>query len=320
VQASRGQFDILWRRMPVSEALQDPNLKPDHRRNLLFLEEVRQFALEAGLNAGKMYTSYTRIDRDAAAYNVTASAPLKLEARTWWFPIVGTVPYLGFFEKSRAEEKERELIAEGYDTRVRRVPAYSTLGWFDDPVLSSQLDCSELCLSRVFLHEAAHATLWLKGSVNFNESFASFVEDQATRQFWLKKEGPASKTVRLIDLLDKESKQLTQIMQQCHKNLQSLYENQEQTRAEMLISKKKMVLACKKNVSAANFRAMRLDGWLAEEWNNTHFLAYARYRSGDSFFNKKFTSCNNDWPCFFHIMESISDLSVSDREKALAEE
>lgn len=308
VQAAGGQMDILWNRVPVSRALQDPQLSAQEKDALLFFEEVRAFALRNDFLAEGMFQKFTRIDRDAAAYNVTAAPALSLEPVTWWFPIVGRVPYLGFFDRARAEEEALELSRTGLDTRVSAVAAYSTLGWFDDPVLSTQLNCSRLCLSRLFLHEATHATVWIPGSVSFNESLASFVEEWSARQFWLEKEGNSSPEVARMDRVAQEMAELTRLMQGCARDLDALYKKNESlpesARNSALLEKKSSIEQCKNRLSRASFRELNLERWLADDWNNTHFLSYLRYHSGTEVFHSRFLACGSRWSCFFEEMRS----------------
>jgi len=308
VQAASGQMEILWNRVPVSEALLDPRLSAREKESLLFFEEVRSFALRNDFRAEGMFQKYTRIDRDAAAYNVTAAPALSLEPLTWWFPIVGTVPYLGFFQRERAEEEARKLTEAGFDTRVGAVAAYSTLGWFDDPVLSTQLDCSQLCLSRLFLHEATHATVWIPGSVSFNESLASFVEEAAARQFWLEKQGVVSPEVARMDGAAREMEKLTGLMQGCAIQLQDLYKKYDSAngplRETALLEKKSSIEQCKSRLKKETFRHLNLERWLSDDWNNTHFLAYLRYHSGTEVFRTRFLACESRFSCFFEEMRS----------------
>ncbi len=161
-RASAGQISLLCNRRPITRVIADPNTDAKTRQALRHVQEVQAFGRDhLSLNIGDSFTQFTKIDRPYVSWNVTAARELALEAYTWWFPIVGRVPYLGYFSKEEAREKADELKAKGgWDVRVRPVTAYSTLGWFNDPLLSSQIRLSEFYLTRLVIHESAHATLW----------------------------------------------------------------------------------------------------------------------------------------------------------------
>lgn len=166
---------ILWRRQPIEKLLRG-DLDATTREKLELTLAVREFArADLGLSVDGSYASVARVDDDQIVHVVTAAPRDRLEAHTWWFPIVGRVPYRGYFDEERARELARGLEADGYDTYVRPSIAFSTLGWFDDPLLSNLLRYAPLRLTEVILHELLHNTIYVAGQVSFNESFATFV-------------------------------------------------------------------------------------------------------------------------------------------------
>jgi len=167
---------ILWRRQPIEQLLEQPDLDPDTRRKLVLTLDVRAFARDAlGLNVGGSFRSFARVDADQVVYVVVAAHRDRLELKTWWFPIIGSVPYKGFFERERADRAAAELEGEGFDTLVQPSLAFSTLGWFDDPLLSNLLRYDRVSLASVIIHELTHNTRYLPGQSAFNESLANFV-------------------------------------------------------------------------------------------------------------------------------------------------
>ncbi|HEX6737885.1 MAG TPA: aminopeptidase, partial [Vicinamibacteria bacterium] len=142
----------------------------------------KAFGRRLGLKATRNYETVA-LGWDRRIWNVSACEPLAFHSKTWWFPIVGRVPYLGYFDRKQADRSARRLAAKGWDVRVREAGAYSTLGWFRDPILPAMLGWSEFDLAETILHELAHATLWVKGSVAFNESFASFVGEEGAFRY-----------------------------------------------------------------------------------------------------------------------------------------
>src|SRR5262249_41967930 len=154
------------------------------------------------LTATENYVRYTQLDRDAAVYVVQAAPPLELKPRLWSFPIVGTVPYLGWFNVKDAKAYAQTLAQQGLDVDVRGASAYSTLGWFKDPVLSTMIGEGDGALGELantVLHESTHATLYVKGQSAFNESLASFVGDRLARDWLATRFGEGSRQLKAYD-------------------------------------------------------------------------------------------------------------------------
>ena len=162
LQAVRGQLDLLERRRPLSTLMQDPKTPPKLRAWLIEVGRIKEYALTQGLRANSIYRHYAQLDREAAVWVVTASAPLKFEAKTWRFLFGGSFSYLGWFDRDDAHAFARKLEEEGLDVHVRGASAYSTLGWFDDPILSTMIAPGPSRYGRLantVLHESLHATL-----------------------------------------------------------------------------------------------------------------------------------------------------------------
>jgi len=197
VKAGIAEARILRARRPIPEVLADSATDAATRGKLAYVLEARRFAAdELGIDVGEAYTMYTRLDRDTLALVVQAAPKDQLAPVTWWFPIVGRVPYRGFFSVEDALEAEADLQADGYDTWVRPTAAFSTLGWFNDPILSSMLATDEVEVVETVLHELSHRFLFLPGQVGFNESFAQFVGRVATIQFFCTREGSGADSVK----------------------------------------------------------------------------------------------------------------------------
>jgi predicted aminopeptidase len=185
LRAGYEELRILWRREPIERLLGNEDLAPETRAKLELTLLVRAFARdELGLKAEGSYTSLARVDDDQVVHVVTAAPWNRLEAYTWWFPIVGRVPYRGYFERAGAAALAAKMQRKGYDTYVRPSVAFSTLGWFDDPLLSNLLRYEPPALAEVIIHELAHSTMYLPGHVAFNESFANFVGSRGAILFF----------------------------------------------------------------------------------------------------------------------------------------
>ncbi len=185
LQGAVQQARILASREPIEEVLATGSLSPQQRSKIEIVPEVRRYATDVlGFDVGGAYSDFAEVPPGALVWVVSASEKTRLQARTWWFPIVGAVPYKGFFEEDEARALAAELGREGLDTWVRPTQAFSTLGWFDDPVLSSWLDRDRVQLADLVLHELMHRDVWIEDHAPFNESLATFVAAQATIDFF----------------------------------------------------------------------------------------------------------------------------------------
>lgn len=171
--------------MPLEKALDTVAFTPPEREALLWVPRIKEFGeREIGLLPTRNYTTINP-DFDDVVWNVSAAAPDSFTSHVYRYPIVGELPYIGFFDKDDARAEQERLRALGWETWVRGAGAYSTLGWFRDPLWRSMLRWDLEQLSNTVLHELAHATLWLPGHGRFNESFAAFVGDEASKRFLL---------------------------------------------------------------------------------------------------------------------------------------
>jgi predicted aminopeptidase len=179
-----GQLRLLRASRPVEEVLADPDTSETLREQLGLVEETRRFARQLGLEVGDQYTRYAAWEGDRIVTAVVAAKPGTVEAAGFWFPIVGSVPYKGFFDEARAEREAEALREEGMDVCVFPVPAYSTLGWFADPLTGPMLRAGPGRLVETVLHELVHATVYLPAEADFNEGVATFIGEEASVRFW----------------------------------------------------------------------------------------------------------------------------------------
>ncbi len=199
IKAGLAEWEILRARRPIPEVLSDPTVADDVKGKLSFVLEARRFAAhELGIDVGEAYTMYTRLDRDTLAMVLSAAYRHRLVPKTWWFPIVGRVPYRGYFSLDGALEAQRKLEEEGFDTYLRPTAAFSTLGWFNDPVLSTMLRADDVEVVETVLHELAHRHLFVPGRVSFNESFATFVGRVGAARFFCTRQGGGPDTVKCL--------------------------------------------------------------------------------------------------------------------------
>lgn len=176
---------ILAHRVPISHLARDPKAPPLLRTQAKLVLDVRRFADQLGLDAGETFTSYSDVGRDTLLLVLTASPRNCICPVTWHYPIAGRVPYKGFFDIAQAQKVSASYSAQGFDVHLRPSAAFSTLGWFNDPLLSTSLNTDTLELATTVFHEIAHNTLWVKGATDFNESFAQWVAFRAAHAFFL---------------------------------------------------------------------------------------------------------------------------------------
>jgi predicted aminopeptidase len=197
LQMAFEQGRILWRRQPIEALLADPTTEPETAAKLRLVLEVRRYARERlGLRVGGSYATYSYVDRPALVYVLTAAPRVDLKPYTWWYLIVGRVPYKGFASEAAARAEAERFERAGYDTHLATSAAYSTLGWFDDPLMAHLLKYDSAALAEVIFHELLHNTLFVKGAVDFNESFANFVGNRAAIEFFRERSGESSEEYR----------------------------------------------------------------------------------------------------------------------------
>ena len=185
LRAGWEELKILDRRQPIDRAVHDTALSEELRRKLRLVVDARTYAeRELGLQAGDSYRSFARMPADTLMLVVSAARPYRLAWKTWWFPIVGRVPYRGFFDFDEARDLAASLRERGFDTYVRPTAAFSTLGWLPDPILSPALQGDSVAVVETVIHELTHTTFFPTGAVNFNESFANFVGHRGAIDFF----------------------------------------------------------------------------------------------------------------------------------------
>lgn len=184
-RAAYEEARILSRRQPITRLVADSTTDSALRAKLSLVQEARRFAIDSlALSAGKSFTAYSQLDRDTLVLVVSAAYRDRLERKTWWFPVVGRFPYKGFFDFPGALRTAESLRNDGFDVTVGPSSAFSTLGWFNDPLVSTTVKADSVTLVNTILHELLHNTFFAKGAVSFNESFATFVGGRGAEHFF----------------------------------------------------------------------------------------------------------------------------------------
>jgi predicted aminopeptidase len=293
------QAELLRSRVPVEKARQSGRLSTEDMQALDRIEDVKAFGREIGLAPTRNYDSLA-LDWKRRIWNVSACAPLAFKPKTWWFPIVGRVPYLGYFERAQAEAQAARLRGDGWDVHVRETGAYSTLGWFRDPILPWMLRWSELDLADTILHELAHATLWVKGSVAFNESFASFVGEEGAFRYLAARHGRESDEYRRARESREDDVVWRDVLHQLSVDLEAVYADaalpadaKRERKARLLASLPERVAAAPLH-EAARFARVASDG----RWNNARLAQFRTYNSNRPAFETLLLRANGDLVAF----------------------
>lgn len=185
VRAAWEEGKILARRRSIERLVADPATSPPLRAPLELVVRARAFARDSlGLRPGDSFTTYSQLERDTLVLVLSAARRDTLAAYTWWFPVVGRLPYKGYFDVAAAQREGAAMRARGFDTYLRPASAFSTLGWFNDPLLSTTLRQDSVDLVNTVIHEITHNSLFVRGAVAFNESYASFVGARGAAAFF----------------------------------------------------------------------------------------------------------------------------------------
>lgn len=277
-QAICGHLAIVMGARPIDDCLKDPSVEAALKARLAKIKQIRDFAVhELGLPDNGSYRSYVDIGRPYVAWNVIATTQLSLQPVEWCFPIAGCVNYRGYYSKDDAVSYARKLQKAGYDVHVSEVPAYSTLGWFNDPILSSFVNYSEPQLARLIFHELAHQALYAKGDSQFNESFAVTVAEEGVQR-WIAKFGAAGVQKKLA-AYEKRKTEFLALLMKYRERLADVYTS-EKTVSEKSFRKSQILRGLKGEfgtlkVSWGGYSGY--DDWFAQPLNNAHLASIATY-------------------------------------------
>jgi predicted aminopeptidase len=289
IRQARGQMNIIYNARPVEEFLNNPDFPDSLRKKLVMINEVRRYAIDSlGLKDTKNYKTLYDQKGEEIMWVVTACEPFKLKAREWTFPVLGSVPYKGFFNKDLALALRDELKKEGWDVSIRNPGGWSTLGWFTDPILSKMLERDEGDLANLIIHEMSHATIFVKDSIDFNENLATFIGDRGAEKFLIFKYGISAKEYQTYLNEDADYLKFADHMLRGTEKLDSLYN----TMSESDSFEKKNGLKKQKieqivasldtlTLSADNNPSSRYRKNLP---NNAYFMNFRRYQARQDIF------------------------------------
>ena len=310
IRQGMGQFRIINQAKPIEFYLKDPNFPDSLKQKLQFIQVVRTYAIDSlGLQDTDNYKTMFDQQGEEIMWVVTAAPEFRLEPYEWNFPILGSVPYKGFFEKEAAITLAKELKDEGYDVNIRNPGAWSTLGWFTDPILSGMLDREAGDLASLIIHEMSHATIFVKDSVEFNENLASFIGDRGAEKFLIDTYGIDSEPYKIFKGQDQDYVRVVDHMLRGAGALDQLYKSfDDQVPYEEKLRLKNNMIA--EIVNALDTLSMssydNLTARLRENPpNNSYMMSFLLYQSQQYSFNQEFADrFNNDLKAYIRYLKT----------------
>lgn len=318
MQAVGGQLELMRKREPIVAVLEDPTLPAGLRAKLELVLEARRFATrELELPDNDSYRSYADLERDFVVWNVFATPEFAFEAKTWCFPVVGCVAYRGYFAEASARGLAERLRAEGFDVYVGGVPAYSTLGRFEDPVLNTMIRWPDVNLVGTLFHELAHQRVFIRNDTGFNESFASAVAEIGLER-WSRQ---YPDTIDLGEYRRRESLRagMMALAAEARRDLEILYASAVDPVIQRRRKQARLDRLAAEARDLANSRGFAESGWLTPPLNNARLLSVMLYRDYVPAFLQLFENCGERFVCFYAQAEKIGDMEPDARAAALDE-
>jgi predicted aminopeptidase len=321
LQAASGQWHVLRARVPIDKVIADPRTAPELRSRLEVVRQARAFAVsDLGLPANRSYTTYADIGRPYVVWNVVATPEFSVQPEHWCFPVAGCVAYRGYFSELRARDFAYRLEQRGADVVVEGVPAYSTLGRFADPVLSSMLDYGEDDLVATIFHELAHQLLYVRDDTEFNEAFATTVEDVGLER-WLKARGAADR-IREFRAEAALEAALIALLTDARSRLAALYASG-RTPGEMRAGKARMLASLAAAIQAQELRrGLRYptyDEWIMTGLNNAQLASVATYYQCVPGFRRLLAAEGGDLTRFYAAVRRLAHEPQAERHARLCE-
>jgi predicted aminopeptidase len=331
-QAIKGQYQIAARREPVDALLAAGETPEGLKRQFRLVERLRAFAeVELKLPVDGHYRKYADLQRPYVVWNVQAAPRFSLEPKRWWYPVVGRLEYRGYFSEDAAQAYADTLTRQGYDVAVSGVEAYSTLGWFKDPLLNTFIHHPESDLAELLFHELAHQQLFVGGDTDFDEAFATVVGQAGARR-WLAAAGDASRCEEYEAAL-RRSDQFVKLVLAARARLETVYgdtrDEEGRVKAARVPPQPPARLAAEKERLWGQLRRdyvqlrqqwggdSRYEAWFARELNNARLNTIANYYDLVPGFERLLKEHPGDLPAFYAAAERLSKLPKAERHQQL---
>jgi len=319
LQAASGQKKLLQSRQQIDTLINDPATPRELVDQLETAEQIKSFAKDQlGLPADGSYSSYVEVEGDAVVWNVIATREFSLQPKKWCFPVAGCVPYRGFFKQQKALDSAERLSSKGMDVIVSPATAYSSLGWFEDPLLSTMLSSSDTRLAAYLFHELAHQRLYVKNDGLFNEGYASFVEEEGVRT-WLESNRQADELQQRLYLRE-VSEDFATLVKETRRKLELLYSSDKPD------AKKRQNKAGIFDAFEADYRTLSKQkwqgktyfaSWFTEPLNNARLALFNTYEGSFCAFRGLWDLSEGDWYEFHRLAELKSRLTKDERREWL---
>jgi len=316
-QAVTGQLHLLSQRQPIERVLQDPELSAATRTQLQLVQELRAFAKQQlQLEVDGNYNSYVELGREFVVWNVFAAPEFSLQLYQWCYPVAGCVSYRGFFAEAAARRRAEQLENEGWETYVGGVTAYSTLGWFNDPVLSSMLRRDEMQLAGVLFHELAHQRVYAAGDTEFNESFATLVEQEG-QQRWLQQlpELRRDALTASLEQARQRQQQFVALVQRGSAEMADLYA-QSLPDEERRVRKRVLQQSLRQRYASLKLQWNGYNGydhWFDGPLNNAQLGAVTTYNQWVPALRRLLQECGEDMAQFYQRAQQLADMEPAAR-------
>lgn len=317
-QSIHGHFAMLRAARPIPEIVADPTIGEPLKQRLQRAERMRAFASrELALPENASYRSYADLQRPFVIWNVFATPELSLELKQWCYPVVGCAAYRGYFERDAAERTAAELRSEGFEVNVAGVPAYSTLGWFADPLLNTFIGGTEGQLAGLIFHELAHQVVFVSGDTTFNESFATAVEREGVRR-WLAQNGDDASRQAYAEFAQRRREFLNLLLR--YRAL--LFDNYSGAASNDVKRERKQLLFAELKADYAKLRASwggfaGYDRFFAQDLTNAHLASIGAYNDLVPAFDALLAQTGGDFARFYDEVRQLAEMSKERRETAL---
>ncbi len=322
-QSVSGHLSLMRAARPIAEVIGDPATEPDTADKLRYAHEARAFAARSlALPANGSYTRYAALDRRFVLWNVFATPELSLSLERWCFPVAGCIVYRGYYDEADARSFAAGLAQQGMDVRVGGVPAYSTLGWFDDPIPSSVIRFPKMEIARLVFHELAHQVVYLPGDTTFNESFATAVEKLGIERWILLRDagGTEAGEIRRYRLFSQRKAEFLALLREARSRLDGVYASDAPVQA-MRAGKAEVFVWLR----AEYERVKRdqwggwpgYDAWFDQPLGNAHLAAIGAYHDRVGAFTALFEAEGRDFTRFYAAVRELAGMPAGQRNARL---
>ena len=307
-------MEVMSESRPITKVITDPQTTPEIRERLEKVLLIRDFAVTAlKLPDNDSYRIYADIGRPYVVWNVVAAAEFSLEPKQWCFPVAGCVSYRGYFKQKDAENLASNLQKENYDIDLYGVQAYSTLNWFNDPVLNTFISSSDARLAGLIFHELAHQLIYINGDTSFNEAFAMTVQIEGVRR-WFQQMGTPDEWQRFLEH-QVQGEIFQNYLRTTHNQLEALY-HKDLPSDQMRTEKKRLIseaIADFEELKSSAQLDHRFDQWMSRGLNNARLAGIATYRELIPGFQIVLRQCQGDLSCFYIQVKKLGKLSRAER-------